>query len=77
MSDWKDEYRERKDASGKTWDEFVATELVHENEVDDLRAEVDTLNDHVESLAGHIQELRRTIGDAVILADAPEGWDDE
>lgn len=69
MPDWKNEYRERKQASGKTWDEFVATELHHEDDLDDLRGEVERLADNVEALAEHVRDLNRHIGEVLILVE--------
>jgi phage shock protein A len=71
---WKDEYRDRKQASGKTWDEFVATELHHEDEIDDLRSEVERLADDVATLTEHVRDLRNNIGEVLILV---RGADDE
>jgi polyhydroxyalkanoate synthesis regulator phasin len=68
MSDWKDQYRDRKDASGKTWDEFVTTELHHEDELDDLRSQVERLTDDVDALSEHVRDLRNNIGEVLILA---------
>jgi len=68
MPDWKDQYREEKNQSGKTWDEFVADELYHESELDDLRSEVDRLNNQLTILSEEIQSLRRNIGEVIILA---------
>jgi polyhydroxyalkanoate synthesis regulator phasin len=68
MSDWKDDYREQKQESDKTWDEFVQTELHHEDELDDLRAQVDQLTEDVTELSKHVRELRNNIGEVLILA---------
>ena len=69
---WKDEYREQKEQSGKTWDEFAETELYHESELDDLRSCVDQLQDDVEALSQHVQQLRRNIGEFMILMEDDE-----
>jgi polyhydroxyalkanoate synthesis regulator phasin len=65
---WRDHYREEKEASGKTWDEFVRTELHHEDELDDLRSEVERLTDDVDALTEHVEDLRNNIGEVLILA---------
>jgi predicted nucleic acid-binding Zn-ribbon protein len=64
---WRDQYRDRKDASGKTWDEFVRTELHHEDELDDLRSQVERLTDDVDALTEHVEDLRNNIGEVLIL----------
>jgi iron uptake system EfeUOB component EfeO/EfeM len=68
MPNWKDDYREQKQESGKTWDEFVQTELHHEDELDDLRQEIDQLSTDVSELSKHVRELRNNIGEVLILA---------
>jgi phage shock protein A len=68
MPDWKNQYRDRKRRSDKTWDEFVQTELHHEEEIDDLRSQVDQLSDDVDALAAHVRDLNRNIGEVLILA---------
>lgn len=66
---WKDDYRERKDASGKTWDEFAETELHHEDDLDNLRSQVESLTAEVDALADHCQALRRKLGEIQILVE--------
>jgi phage shock protein A len=68
MSDWKGDYRDKKESSGKTWDEFVQTELHHEDELDDLRNQVNQLTEDVTELSKHVRELRNNIGEVLILA---------
>lgn len=68
MSDWKEAYREQKESSGKTWDEFVQTELYHEDELNDLRSQVDQLNEDVTELTKHVKDLRDNISEVLILA---------
>ena len=66
---WKDDYREAKDESGKTWDEFVKTELHHESELNDLRSEVETLNEHVEAVKLTYKDLKDELASIRILAN--------
>lgn len=72
MTDWKDDYREYKDESGKTWEEFIATEMYHESELDDLRSEVERLTDRVDALVEIVRELKNHIGEVLILARGAE-----
>jgi ATP-dependent protease HslVU (ClpYQ) peptidase subunit len=62
---WKDEYREEKEASGLTWDQFVARKLYHEDDlrdfagvVADLHAEVEALREEYESMRHELNEVR-------------------
>jgi len=66
---WKDEYRTEKDKSGKTWDEFVKTELHHESELNDLRSEVEQLNEHVEAVKLTYKDLKDELASIRILAN--------
>ena len=66
---WKDEYRTEKEQSGKTWDEFVRTELHHESELNDLRSEVEQLNEHVEAVKITYKDLKDELASIRILAN--------
>ena len=66
---WKDEYRTEKEQSGKTWDEFVKTELHHESELNDLWAEVEQLNEHVEAVKITYKDLKDELASIRILAN--------
>ena len=66
---WKDEYRTEKKQSGKTWDEFVRTELHHESELNDLRSEVEQLNEHVEAVKTTYKDLKDELASIRILAN--------
>jgi phage shock protein A len=62
---WKDEYREEKEASGLTWDQFVTRRLHHDDEIQsfasvvvDLHAEVESLREEYESMRHELNEVR-------------------
>ena len=60
---WKDEYRERKEASGLTWDEFVDQRLVHvddipESELAEIRAHLDAVRREYRDMKREVYELK-------------------
>ena len=60
---WKDEYRERKEASGLTWDEFVDQRLVHvddipESELAEIRAHLDAVRNEYRDMKREVYELK-------------------
>jgi uncharacterized protein YbaA (DUF1428 family) len=60
---WKDEYRERKEASGLTWDEFVQQRLVHvddipESELAEIRAHLDAVRREYRDMKREVYELK-------------------
>ena len=56
---WKDEYRERKEASGLTWDEFVDQRLVH---VDDIpESELAEIRDHLDAVRREYRDMKREV----------------
>lgn len=72
MSDWKDEYRDRKEASGLTWDQFVDRQLVHVDDLDSGTQAIEALTEHVEALTAEYQELRRELQEVRMLYESDE-----
>jgi len=67
---WKDEYRERKEASGLTWDEFVTQRLVH---VDDIPSEqLEELQTHLEAVRNEYRDLKCEVHEVRVLAASDE-----
>jgi len=76
---WKDDYRDEYDDSGKTWDEFVRTEMHHESElsglteqlaaVEALAHEVEALREHVEANQNTYQDMQRELHELRVLLD--------
>jgi len=66
---WKDDYRERKDDSGLTWDKFVEQRLHHADELDDLRQDVQQLDSDIAELTTALKRLYRELHDANVLED--------
>jgi len=73
MPDWKDEYRAEKEASGKTWDEFVRTEMHHESDIQSLAGVVADLSEHVEALESEVRDLRHELAERRILDERDNG----
>jgi len=67
MSDWKEQYRERKDDSGLTWDEFVDQRLHHADELDDLRQDVQELDSDIDQLTTALKRLYRELHEYNVL----------
>ena len=71
MSSWKDDYRDEKDDSGLTWDEFHRQRFVH---VDDIAAaQVDQVCDHLDAVKREYQQLKRELFELRVLA----GYEDK
>jgi uncharacterized protein YbaA (DUF1428 family) len=70
MSDWKDEYRERKAESGLTWDEFVQQRLVH---VDDIpESELADLREHLEAVRNEYRDMKREVYELKTMLESEE-----
>ena len=70
MSSWKDDYREEKDDSGLTWDEFHRQRFVH---VDDIAAaQVNQVCEHLDAVKREYQQLKRELFELRVLAGYEE-----
>ena len=64
--DWREQYREQKEASDLTWDEFHRQRFVH---VDDIAAaQVDQVCDHLDAVKREYQQLKRELHEIRVLA---------
>jgi len=66
---WKEDYRQKKEESGKTWDEFVQEDLYHQDEIDGLEQQVGALENQVVTLTKVIKRLQRELHEANVLDD--------
>lgn len=64
---WKEDYRTKKEESGKTWDEFVQEDLYHQDEIDGLEQQVGALENQVATLTTVIKRLQRELHEMNIL----------
>jgi len=64
---WKEDYRQKKEESGKTWDEFVTQDLYHQDEIDGLEQQVGALENQVATLTTVIKRLQRELHEANVL----------
>ena len=63
---WKDDYRDEKQESGLTWDEFHRQRFVH---VDDIAAaQVDQVCEHLDAVKREYQQLKRELFELRVLA---------
>ena len=70
MSDWKDEWREEKNASGLTWDEFHRERFVH---VDDLAAaELEAIREHLDAVEREYRQMKRELHETRVLLESEE-----
>ena len=68
---WKDDYRDEKQESGLTWDEFHRQRFVH---VDDIAAaEVEQVCEHLDAVKREYQQLKRELFELRVLA----GYEDK
>ena len=67
---WKDDYREEKQKSGLTWDEFHRERFVH---VDDIAAaQVEQVCDHLDAVKREYQQLKRELFELRVLVGYEE-----
>jgi uncharacterized protein YbaA (DUF1428 family) len=67
---WKDDYRERKEASGLTWDEFVQQRLVH---VDDIpESELAEIREHLEAVRREYRDMKREVYELKTMLESDE-----
>jgi len=64
---WKEDYRDAKEESGLTWDEFVQQRLHHTDELDDLRQDVQELDSDIDQLTTALKRLYRELHEHNIL----------
>jgi len=64
---WKEDYRDAKEESGLTWDEFVQQRLHHSDELDDLRQDVEKLDSDIDQLTTALKRLYRELHEHNIL----------
>lgn len=69
---WKDQYREEKKASGLTWDEYHERRFVHVDELDGASQTLEELDEHVQALTNEYQQLRRQLGEIMMLLESGE-----
>ena len=67
---WKDTYREKKDASGLTWDEFVEQRLVHVDEIP--ASELQEMNEHLEAVRNEYRQMKRELHEVRIMLESEE-----
>ena len=67
---WKDQYRDRKEASGLTWDEFVDQRLIHVDDIADSK--LDDLTEHLEAVRNEYRDLKCEVHEFRVLAESDE-----
>ena len=71
MSSWKDDYRDEKQESGLTWDEFHRERFVHVDSI--AAAEVEQVCEHLDAVKREYQQLKRELFELRVLA----GYEDK
>jgi len=64
---FREDYREQKEESDLTWDEFVEREIYHKDEIDHLEQQVGQLESQVVTLTKVIKRLQRELFERNIL----------
>ena len=67
---WKDDYRDEKQDSGLTWDEFHKERFVHVDSI--AAAEVEQVCDHLDAVKREYQQLKRELFELRVLAGYEE-----
>jgi phage shock protein A len=66
---FREDYREQKEESGLTWDEFVEREIYHKDEIDHLEQQVGQLESQVVTLTKVITRLQRELHEHNVLEE--------
>ena len=69
---WKDDYREEKNESGLTWDEFHERRFVHVDELDDATATLSELSEHVKACTEAYEALKNELYEVRLLYESDE-----
>ena len=67
---WKDDYRDEKQESGLTWDEFHRERFVHVDSI--AAAEVEQVCEHLDAVKREYQQLKRELFELRVLAGYEE-----
>ena len=67
---WKDDYREEKEASGLTWDEFHRERFVHVDDIAD--EELEQVRDHLEAVRNEYRDLKRELFEVRTMLESDE-----
>lgn len=69
---WKDDYRDEKDESGLTWDEFHDRRFVHVDDLDGATATLEQLDETVTALRNEYRDLKRELSEVRIMLESDE-----
>ena len=69
---WKDNYRDEKDESGLTWDQFHQRRFVYADDMESLAATITTLSQQVEAMTNEYQQLRRELNEVKIMMESDD-----
>jgi hypothetical protein len=69
---WKDDYRDEKDESGLTWDEFHERRFVHVDDLDGATATLEQLDETVTALRNEYRDLKRELSEVRIMLESDE-----
>jgi len=72
MTDWKQQYREDKDASGLTWQEYHARNFIHVSELEDATTTLQQLSEHVDACTREYREMKRELHEVRVLLESDE-----
>lgn len=69
---WKDNYREHKDETGLSWDDYHDRYFVHTDELADLESTVSELSEHVAAVTAEYKEMRHELNEVLTLLESEE-----
>jgi hypothetical protein len=70
MTDWKDRHRERKEASGLSWNDYVNQRLVH---VDDIpESELAEIREHLDAVQREYRDMKREVFELKTMLESEE-----
>lgn len=70
MSSWKEDYREKKEDSGLTWNDFVRQRMVHVDEIPET--ELEAIRKELEAVKREYRDLKREVHEVRVLAQSDE-----
>lgn len=70
MASWKDDYREKKEASGLSWNDFVRQRMVHVDEIPET--ELEEIRTELEAVKREYRGLKREVHEVKVLAQSDE-----
>lgn len=69
---WKDEWRDHKQTTNQSWQDYHDEYFIHTHDLSDLREEIQALSEHVEAVSEEYREMRRELQEFRILLESDD-----